>query len=65
MAAVTPIRSVASVYESMSADDIGKLGSKGYGSVKFKQFVSDIRELCRLAQIAEKAIAEGRRYEDL
>lgn len=57
---MTPIRSVADTYLSMSADDIGKLGSKGYGPRKFDEFIADIRELCRLAKITEKAIAEGR-----
>lgn len=60
MSAVTPIRSVADTYSKMTAEEIGKVASRAYGGRRFDELVSDIRELCRLAKIAETAIAEGR-----
>jgi hypothetical protein len=60
MAAVTPIRSVSDLYSSMEEVELGKIASGGYGVSKRKQFISDVRELCRLAKMAEKALSEGR-----
>jgi hypothetical protein len=59
MAAVTPIRSVADQYSGLDETEIGKIAAGGYGIDRRKQFVSDVRELCRLAKIAEKARFEG------
>lgn len=53
MAAVTPIRSLVEKYAAMDEVDVGKMASGGYGVEKRKQFISDLRELCRLARIAE------------
>lgn len=60
MSAIAPIRSVADKYARMEADDIGKLGSKGYGRQRFDEFISDVRELARLAKITERLYAEGK-----
>lgn len=63
MAAVTPIRRLTETYSparNFGPDGyevyIGRLASGGFGVDRRKQFISDFKELVRLAQIGEEAI---------
>lgn len=54
-------KSLAETYMEMDEIDIGRMASGGHGVDKRKQFVSDVRELARLARKAEIAISSGGR----
>lgn len=63
MSSVTPIRRLTETYSparNYGADGyevyIGRLASGGFGVERRKQFVSDFKELVRLAQIGEEAV---------
>jgi hypothetical protein len=59
MTVVTPIRSPAEAYLAMPDTEIGRIASGGYGPKRFKEFVAEFREVCRLAKLAERAIVDG------
>ena len=66
MSAITPIRSITAKYDPSKdyGNDgydvyIGRLASGGFGKDKRTQFVSDLKELVRLAKIGERTIAGG------
>lgn len=47
---------LAEKYEKMSEVDIGRLGSGGYGEERRKQYLSDVRELAKLAKLGSSAL---------
>lgn len=55
---ITPLTTAGRLAE-MSDIDIGRYASGGYGVDKQKQFLADLRHVCKLAKKAEEASARG------